>query len=293
MAHPLLKQSHGKRPEVVQDDVFPEGIRCLAYAAEARQVLVGTASGFLIRLHQDGVQDQRVRGYDRLNHLAWSHDGRFGATISREKRLTIFDRHLRPKWHVNMTSKINCVAMTPFGSHVAAGTESRRIHVVTTDKKELVAIETPQAINHIQFLQDQPALIAAAEFGHLCRHSINGELQFEERIMNNVGGLATTADGKRILMAAFNHGVQVLDSYANSMGSFQIDGLPSKVVCSMAKRRIAVTTLESRIYLLNFGGDMIWACDFASDPVHALTLNHSGDRLWVATVAGRLLQLKW
>jgi len=192
-----------------------------------------------------------------------------------------------------MTGKVNCVAMTPFGSHVAAGTDSRRIHVVTTDKKELVAIETPQAINHIQFLQDTPAFVAAAEFGHLCRHTIDGELEFEERIMNNVGGLATTADGKRILMAAFNHGVQVLDANANSMGSFQIDGLPSRVVCSMAKRRIAVTTLESRLYLLNFQGDLIWACDLATDPVHAMTMDHSGDHLWIATVSGRLLQLKW
>ncbi|MEP3479529.1 MAG: WD40 repeat domain-containing protein [Fuerstiella sp.] len=293
MVHPLLKQSHGKQPKVVQDDVFPEGIRCLTYAAEARQVLVGTASGFLIKLHRDGVQDQRVRGFDHLNHLAWSHDGRFGAAVTRDKRLTIFDRHLRPKWHVTMTGKINCIAMSPFGSHIATGTEARRIHVVTTDKKELVEIETPQAINHIQFLQDSAAFIAAAEFGHLCKHSIDGQLEFEERIMNNVGGLAITANGKRILMAAFNHGVQVMDAEANSMGSFQIDGLPAKIICSMAKRRIVVTTLESRLYVLNFEGDLQWACDLAVDPVHVMTMDHSGTHLWIATVSGRLLQLKW
>lgn len=293
MAHPLFQQSHGTQPQIVQDDIFPEGIQCLVYAAEARQILVGTSSGFLVRLHRDGVQDQRVRGFEHLDHLAWSHDGRFGAAVTRGQRLTIFNRHLRPKWNVTMTGKINCVAVAPFGSHVAAGTEARRIHVVTIDKKEIAAIETPQAINHIQFLQDKAALVAVAEFGHLCRHAIDGEQIFEERIMNNVGGLATTADGKRILLAAFNHGVQILDSRANSLGSLQLDGLPSQVVCSMKKRRIAVTTLESRLYVLNFDGQIHWACEFANDPIHVMTMDHSGDRLWLGTVSGRLLQLKW
>lgn len=291
--HSLLKQSHGKQPDVVQDDVFAEGIHCLAYAAEARQILVGTTSGFLIRLHRDGIQDLRVRGYEHLSQLAWSHDGKFGAAVTRDKRLTVFDHTLQRRWHVTMTGNVCGLAIAPFGSHVVAATESRRMHLVTIDKKEVAVIETPQAINHLHFLQDQAAIVASAEFGHLCRHSIDGQEEFEERIMNNVGGMAVTADGERILLAAFNHGVQVLDADGHSLGSFQVDGLPSRVVCSMQKRRLAVTTLESRLYLLNFEGNLIWACDLSADPVHALTMDHSGDRLWIGTVSGRLLQLKW
>ena len=84
-----------------------------------------------------------------------------------------------------------------------------------------------------------------------------------------------------------------MDADANSIGSFQIDGLPAKIICSMAKRRIVVTTLESRLYVLNFEGDLQWACDLAADPVHVMTMDHSGAHLWIATVSGRLLQLKW
>ena len=293
MVHSLLKQSHGRSPEVVQDDVFAEGIHCLLYAAEARQLLVGTSSGFLIRLNSDGTQTARVRGFEDLHHLAWSHDGRFGAAVVGDKRLIVFDGHLRQKWKLAKYGKINAVAISPFGSHVAIATEFHGIRIFTSEKKEVTHIETAEAVHHLQFVQNAPALIAAAEYGLLCRYNLDGQLEFEERVMNNVGGLAATADGKRILLAAFNHGVQVLDADGTSVGSFQIDGLPANVVCSMDKQRVGVTTLESRLYAINFQGDLKWACDLTADPVHTMTMDHSGDRLWIATVSGRLLQLQW
>ena len=66
MSHPLLSNSYGTRPEVVQDDVFPESIVAMAYAEEAQTLMIGSGSGHLIRLKRSGEQLTRKRGFDGI-----------------------------------------------------------------------------------------------------------------------------------------------------------------------------------------------------------------------------------
>ena len=61
--------------------------------------------------------------------------------------------------------------------------------------------------------------------------------------MNNVGNMVVSADGKRILLSAFNHGVQVLGGTGKQKGSFVVDGIPDLVVTSPNRRRLAVRDL--------------------------------------------------
>ena len=99
--------------------------------------------------------------------------------------------------------------------------------------------------------------------------------------------------GKRILLSAFNHGIQVLNQNGKQKGSFMVDGIPNFVAASSTRKRLAATTLENRLYWLNFEGELLWACDLSSDPAQCLAVGPMGDRLFVSTQSGRLLQLVW
>ncbi len=292
-AHPLLQNSHGNRPQVALDDLFPEGIVALQYAAEARTLLIGTKTGQLISLTDDGTPLRRERGFDRLKLLAFSDDGKFGAAALDDGKLICFNGELKILWQVDFTGEVLAIGMTPFGSNIAISTESSRVHIVTTDKREISKFETTRPLQHVQFLQDSPLLIGAAEFGHLCCHRLDGGEEWNERIANNVGHMVATGCGKRILLAAFNHGIQVLNQNGKQKGSFMIDGIPNLVATSASRKRIAATTLENRIYWLNYEGELIWACDLTSDPVVSMAVGPLGDRIFVATQSGRLLQLVW
>lgn len=293
MSNTLLQNSHGTRPQVIQDDVFPEGIVDLDFADEAGTLLIGTANGQITLLRQSGELIRTARNFNDLRKLVWANSGNFGAAIRGSTKLVCFGADLKPVWDVQLTAKILGLAISPHGSHLAITADSGRTHVVTTDKKEIATFDTPRPLDFVRFLQESPRILGAAEFGHLCCHELDGSEVWEERILNNVGAMDVTADGRRIFLAAFNHGIQVMNSTGKQRGSFAVDGIPNSVSVSAIRNRVAVTTLESRIYWLNLDGDVIWAVDFSMDPPISLRTGPLGERLFVTTQSGRLLQLEW
>ena len=60
MKHTLLQNSQGSQPDVILDDIFPEGIVDIAYAAEARTLLVGTVAGTLTLLERKRLELTRA-----------------------------------------------------------------------------------------------------------------------------------------------------------------------------------------------------------------------------------------
>ncbi|MEZ6058867.1 MAG: hypothetical protein R3C19_00735 [Planctomycetaceae bacterium] len=293
MSDGLLQNSHGNRPRIVQDDIFPEGIAAIDFAAEAGTLLVGTNAGHLTLLNSSGELIRTARNYSGLRKLAWSGTGQFGAAVQGDNSLVCFGNDLKPVWDVQFTGNIVGLAVSPYGSHLAVSSDSSRTHIVTTERKEVARFESPRPLDFLHFLHEKPQLLGAAEFGHLCCHELDGNEVWEERIMNNVGGMSVSGCGRRILLAAFNHGIQVLNSYGKQRGAFMIDGIPGSVSAATIKNRLAATTLESRVYWLNFEGELIWAADLSQDPPQHILAGPLADRLFLTTQSGRLLQLAW
>jgi len=291
--HTLLQNSQGTRPDVVQDDIFPEGIVDLAYAAEARTLLLATTAGTLTLLRQDGSLLKNSRGFGGVKSVVWSGVGNYGAVVVGDNKLVCIDASLTALWDVQVTGQITAAAITPFGSHLAICTDSSRTHIITSDRKQVAKFDTIRTLDFVQFVTEQPKLIGAAEFGHLCCHDLDGNELWNQRLSSNVGAMSVTSCGRRILLAGFNHGIQMLTGKGNQRGSFMVDGIPAMVCVSANRRRIAALTLESRIYWMNFEGDMLWAADLSADPPKRIAVGPLGERLFVVTTSGRLLQLRW
>lgn len=293
MKHALLQNSQGTRPDVILDDVYPEGVVDIAYAAEARTLLVATSAGTLTLLCRDGTLLQISRAFTDVRSVVWSDTGNFGAAILGQNTLVCFDASLKILWDVSVTGQIRSAAIAPFGSHLAICDDSSRTHIVSTDRQQTAKFNTTRALDFVQFVAEHPRLIGAAEFGHLCCHDLTGRELWNQRLSTNVGAMSVTSCGRRILLAGFNHGIQMLTSRGNHRGSFLVDGIPSQVRAAASRRRIAALTLESRIYWLNFDGDMLWAADLSIDPPTCIEVGPLGERLFVVTQSGRLLQLRW
>jgi hypothetical protein len=291
--HTLLQNSQGTRPEIVQDDIFPEGVVDLAYAAEARTLLLATTAGTLTLLRQDGSLLKTNRGFNEVRSVIWADAGNYGAAVIGDNKVVCIDASLTALWDVQVTGHVTAAAITPFGSHLAICTDSSRTHIVTSDRKQVAKFDTIRRLDFVQFVAEQPKLIGAAEFGHLCCHDLDGNELWNQRLSSNVGAMSVTSCGRRILLAGFNHGIQVLTGKGNQRGSFMVDGIPAMVCVSANRRRIAALTLESRIYWMNFEGDMLWAADLAADPPKRIAVGPLGERLFVVTTSGRLLQLRW
>lgn len=293
MASPLLHNCHGSRPTEVFEDFFPDGIVSMDFAHEARQLLLGTGRGHLALISQSGDRIANSLNYSGLSKAVLAHSGDLGAAIVDDSQLVCFDKSLKPIWDVSITGRIKALAIAPHGSHIAFSTDSARLHIVTTDRRELAKIETRRPMEHISFLAEEPELIAAAEFGQMCRFSLKGKEIWNEHLMNNVGDMSVAEGAKRIFLAAFNHGVQIYNRSGQQLGAFAIDGIPSRVAAAATKTRVAVLTLENRIYWLNFDGEIQWAVDISQDPPQHICTGALGDRLFVGTQSGCLLQVSW
>ena len=293
MASPLLRNSYGASPDVVFEDFFPSGITAMHLSAESRRLVVATSGGQVSLLNMVGDRIAEDLRFGKVSHIALAANGDCGAAVVDDSHLVAFDGRLKPIWDVSITGRILSVAVAPFGGHVAFGTDSSRIQLVSMDRKELAKVETRRPIEHIRFLASKPELIFAAEFSQLCRMDIKGREIWTLPMMNNAGDMSVCEGEDRLFLAAFNHGIQVYDLDGSELGSFAIEGIPSRVCASAANRRVAVITLENRIYWLNFNGVIQWAADLSSDPPLHVCVSALGDRLFIATQSGALVQVMW
>lgn len=293
MSIPLLNNSHGTRPEVVLDDVFPEGITGLAYAAEATTLLIATKLGHLTLLKHTGELLACDRSYADIGQVVWSAAGTYGAAIIGDDKLICFDQSLRPIWDVRITGRITALAIAPHGSHLAFSTDACRTYFVTVDKRETARLDDRRPLDHLAFLADEPTVIGASDFGSLCSYTLEGRENWQESVMNNIGDLSVSGCGRRILLSAFNHGIQVYNKNGKQRGGFMVDGIPSRVSGATTRTRLAAVTLENRVYWLNFDGELQWAADLSADPPLHIQTGPLGDRLFLATQSGRLMQLCW
>ena len=293
MASPLLHNCHGSRPGEVFEDFFPDGIVGIDLAHESRELLVGTRRGHLTLMNQSGDRLVENLNYPGLSRVVIAHSGDLGAAIVDERRLICFDRTLRPLWDAAITGRITGLAVSPHGSHIAFSTDASRLHIVSADRKEIAKIETRRPMDHLAFFAEQPELLAAAEFGQLCRYTLKGKEVWSEQLLNNLGDMSLAEGAKRVFLAAFNHGVQVYNRSGEQLGAFAIDGIPSRVSAAANKSRVAVLTLENRIYWLNFDGEIQWAADVSQDPPQYICTGPLGDRLYIATQSGCVIQVCW
>ncbi len=293
MASSLLRNSYGNAPHEVFEDIFPSGIAAMDLASEARLLAVATKQGQVSLLNLVGDRIAEDLRFGRASQIALSGNGEVGAAVVDDNRLVAFDRRLKPIWDVSVTGRILSLAIAPFGGHIAFGTDSSRIHLVSLDRRELFKVDTRRPIEHIRFLSSKPEMIFAAEFSQLCRMDLKGREVWTIPMMNNAGDISICEGDDKMFLAAFNHGVQVYDLDGSELGSFAIEGIPARVRASASNRRVAVTTLENRIYWLNFGGTIQWAADLSSDPPEHTCVSALGDRLFIATQSGRLVQVMW
>jgi hypothetical protein len=293
MASHLLQKCVGARPDEVFEDFFPDGIAALRLSLETRRIWVATANGRLCLLAASGERLRESFTFQGLRLLATAHATNLAAAVRNDASLMAIGPDLKPEWESRVTGRITSLAISPAGGHIAFGTDSSRIHLMTTERREIARIETRRPVEHLQFLMESPQLLAATEVGQVTRYDLAGKVLHDEQLMSQVGDMAVSESGQRIFLAAFNHGVQVCDLDGSQLGIFAVDGIPAKVACSVNRERVAVWTMEQRLFWMTFDGTVLWAGDFATDPLVHFVMPALGEGLILASQSGCLLHCRW
>lgn len=293
MVSPLLRKCVGARPDEVFEDFFPDGITGLRLSYETRRIWLSTGNGRLCLLSLSGERLREAYSYSGLRLLAAAHGDEVAVAVRSEGSLIFIGSDLKPEWESRVTGRITSVAISPGGGHLAFATDACRIHVLTADRRELSRVETRRPVEHLQFLMESPHFWAATEVGQLTRYDLSGGVISEEQFSCQIGDVAVSESGGRIFLAAFNHGVQVCDRNGSQLGIFAVDGIPSRVCCSVVRERVAVWTMEQRLLWMNFDGTVQWAGDFSGDPLVQMGMQPTGDGMLLGSQSGCLLSVRW
>lgn len=293
MSDTLLQNSHGHRPTVVFDFAPGGEILGMDLAAESGVLLVATSIGQLMLLSSSGDPIGMELGFEGVEQLAFADSGQFAAVVKDHSQVVFLSGRLKSLWSARITGAVTAIATAPWGSHLAVATDASSVHIVDADRNELCRIETGRPVDFLAFLQQRAALIAAAEFGNMYCFDLAGDELWHEQMSHNAGDLSVSADGSRLLMAAFNHGVQLFNGRGRNLGVFRVDGIPCRASLAANLSRFAVITLENRLMWLNLDGNVLWDADLSDDPPLLVRTGPLGDRVFVATSGGRILHLQW
>jgi len=264
----------------------------LCLARESGDIVAGDDTGAVVRLDRRGRLTAITRGFHPICEMAISDDGQNAVLVVNQDELHWITKDLKVKWSLNLQTPILAVALDPFGHHAAVCLENNKTYIYTSRKKRIAEIESVRPLRFLQFTAAKPAFIAAAEYGLLCQYTLQGREIWNEKLWSHVGNLCITGDGETILLAGFNHGIQVFESDGAARGSYVVEGTPQRVSASYAPRRVVAATLEQHLYWLDSDGELLWASSAPEEITH-VHCDPLGNWVICGLASGPIYRLDW
>lgn len=287
-----LTSRQGIPPKVRWSFSTEAALAAVALARESGHCLAADVAGGLYRLDRTGTLAALTRAWSRLQLLASDDVGRRCAAIVDENRLMFLESALRVLWSVELPEAATALAVEGHGQLLAVALANGKNVVYDAHRHRAAVFETDNVLRQVVFLSTQPAVIGVSEFGFLGRWNGAGEEVWSAGLQLNVGDLACTGGGERILLAGFSHGVRRLGGNGERLGTFLLEGTPNHLSTSFFPHRIAATTLEGHLYWLDDEGEILWGAELDEEAA-AVCVQPLGEGLICGVESGRLISLSW
>jgi len=284
--------ARGKSPETRWVGATDAPLVWLELSRETDEVLAADVSGGLYLLDPQGRIAALTRGPAPLRAIAWSDTGSGGVALVGERKLYWFDRQLEFQGSVELPEPTLAVAIDSHGDYAAVSLTNGANLIFDGPRKPIHSFETMRPLVNLDFVVEHPQLVGIADYGLLCCHSFQGEVEWQEKLWGNAGDVALTGSGEMILVASFTHGIQRYDDEGQNVGSYQVEGTVSRVCTSYLPKRIGAATLERHLYWIDVSGEMIWAA-MMNDDISRLCCDPLGRGLVCGFQSGRILRLEW
>lgn len=287
-----VRRGTGASPAVGWSFVAEGQLTSLALARETGETFLADAAGVLCRLDRQGRIAAITRLHEPVRSLAWSDDGRYGVALCGESTLHVFNHVLQSQWQLELSEVPLTVAIAPFGGQLLVTCANGSNRIYDAAKKRLATFETMRPLVHAQFVAAEPAIIASAEHGLVCRYRLDGQQVWSDKLWSNVGQLALAGDASLIFLACFTHGVQVYDGDGGTVGSYVLEGTASRVAVSFEPQKILAATVERKLYWLDADGEVLWSTS-PPDDIEAVACDPLGEWVICGLKCGRVFRLDW
>ncbi len=287
-----LTSGSGRAPRIAWSLQTEANIVATAYARESGHLYVTDATGCVYSIDRRGELAAVTRGYRDADLIAWADDGSCGVIVTECEQITRLSPKLKSVWSRTLPGEAISLAIDSYGHHIAVGFISRKNMILDWRNKRCGDFETLRPLHFVRFLTTETQLIGVANQGLMCCHDLSGDELWREQVTSNVGDLRITGDAQTILIAGFNHGVQMFDEDGSHQGSYMVEGTPKLIDCTYVPENVAVTTVEKRLFWLDADGEMRWATQLDEELI-GLHCDALGNGLIVAGESGQIHKLAW
>jgi hypothetical protein len=263
----------------------------LCLCDESGDTIAVDQAGSLYRIDRNGTIVDLSRSFPNTRFLDWSDTGTHGAIASHDT-LCWIDQDLQPQWTQTMPAEITDIAVDSHGRYVAVSVKSGSMWIFGGDKRRVVEVETLRPIHQLGFVCLKPQLIAVADQGLACAIDFEGDAVWSQELWMHAGDLSFTGDGSTVLIAGYQHGIQILNEQGEQSGAYVLPGSPHRVSTGFQGQRLAAATVERQVCWLNADGDLIWDAT-SPDDISRLACEPLADGFRCGLATGHILNLTW
>jgi hypothetical protein len=212
-------------------------------------------------------------------------DGSACVVVDEDGQIWRLTPDLMPRGMLRVPGRAVACAMDTFGYFIAIADSAGGLHLLDRDGKPVARARTPRPLLHLAYVPEEPLLLGAADYGLVACFDAKGKCIWRDGLVANVGGMAVSGGGSRILLA----------SYSDGLRSYALDGRqqpprpvgePCRLVAlSYEGRRALVGGFRPHALLVDAEGQTL-ACHALAEPPVALALTALGEVCIVALADG-------
>jgi hypothetical protein len=179
----------------------------LSLARESGCALVFDVERMLTRLDRLGQVELRRAAPATPTAAVISDEGRHVAALGRRGQVWLLSAEFDVIWQRSLSRQPVALAIDHLGRAVAVSDEGGGLHVFDERGQEVWHSATPRPLVHLAWVPEVGALVGSADLGLVCAFDRRGQYLWREGLVANVGSLAVSGRGERIVLACFSEGL--------------------------------------------------------------------------------------
>ncbi|MGF1581159.1 MAG: PQQ-binding-like beta-propeller repeat protein [Gemmataceae bacterium] len=289
-----MKNSHGsslsvavKTFPILWQRILQSGIVGFSVVRERGWLLAWDRAHWLYVLDGQG-RPQSQRQFSGLRSASGADDGSGYVAVGQDGEIWVLAPDLMPRWEKKLSGGALAVAVDAFGYHLAVSGVASQLRVYTADGETVSKTTTPRPLHHIRFVPASVHLIASSDYGLVAAFDLEGQVQWRDGLVANVGHLCTDGYGEQILLATFGEGIQRYSVQNGKQGRWTMPTPVSLVAQSFDGALIVTSGRGNRIMILRPNGQPLVSTKVPTSPT-ALAVDPMGMSLFVGFHDGRIV----
>ncbi len=285
-------QGRGLTPQLLWSFSTEGSLIGLEAARESGELLAADDTGSIYLVDRKGRFQFVSHQFRNVRAVVFADTGDFFVVLIGETMIGFYTRKGEELWSLDLPEVCLQIALDPRGDYLLICLVDGRNLIIDRNKNTISRFETVRPLAFARFLIESPEFVAAAEYGLICRHELDGTQVWADKTWSNIGDISIVGSGDAIWVAGYNHGLQLYDSNGNNRASLVTEGTINRVSVSYQAERIAASTIEQHLFWLDGDGELVWGANTRED-IRRVIADPLGKRMYCGLNQGRIICLEW